>query len=76
MNEAKKPGRPLTGETKMMPRTVKLDDATVERGRALGGGNLSLGIRRALAISPRPDAAPVSQSSPDSSPPGSVQPAI
>ena len=74
MNEAKKPGRPLTGETKMMPRTVKLDDATVERGRALGEGNLSLGIRRAL--SPRQDAAPVSQSSPDSSPPGSVQPAI
>ncbi len=34
-------------------RTVKLSDETVERAKALGEGNLSEGIRRAL--SPDPD---------------------
>lgn len=30
-------------------RTVKLSDETVERAKALGDGNLSEGIRRALS---------------------------
>ena len=33
-------------------RTVKLSDETVERAKALGGGNLSEGIRRALSLDP------------------------
>lgn len=47
----REPGRP-----KLVPdgvrKTVLLDAATIERGEMLGGGNLSLGIRKALEPKP------------------------
>lgn len=47
--EKRKAGRPLAYGVKLKARTVKLDDATVERGKVLGNGNLSAGIRLAVA---------------------------
>lgn len=45
----REPGRP-----KLVPdgvrKTVLLDAGTIERGELLGGGNLSLGIRKALSL--------------------------
>lgn len=42
MSEQRKPGRPPVHGQKFL---VNLDAETVERARALGGGNLSKGIR-------------------------------
>lgn len=39
-------------------RTVKLSDETVERAKALGAGNLSEGIRRALSLAANAEADP------------------
>jgi hypothetical protein len=47
------PGRPPTGAVQIK-RTVSLDDATVEKLRAYGGGYLSVGIRRAAELIPLP----------------------
>jgi len=41
------PGRPVTVGARHI--TVTLDDATVERARAIGGGNVSSGLRIAVA---------------------------
>lgn len=38
-------GRPTFYPEPMKPRTVFLDDATVDIYKAIGGGNLSAGIR-------------------------------
>lgn len=45
-------GRPLIGETVARRLNVSLDDATADRLRAYGGGNLSEGIRRAAGLTP------------------------
>lgn len=45
----RKAGRPTLYGAKLKARTVKLDDATVEKAKAIGGDNLSEGIRRAVA---------------------------
>lgn len=45
----RKLGRPPIYGAKLKARTVKLDEATVEKAKALGGTNLSEGIRRAVA---------------------------
>ena len=45
--------RKPAGRPKLVPegvrKTVLLDADTIQRGEALGGGNLSLGIRKALS---------------------------
>lgn len=46
-------GRKLIAETVARRINVSLDDATVERLRAYGDGNLSEGIRRATGLIPR-----------------------
>ena len=43
------------GRAKMYPNgvrnvTVSLDDETIRKGRELGAGNLSVGIRKALSL--------------------------
>lgn len=45
----KKPGRPLLTGKKMKKYLVTLDSDSVKRGKQLGQGNLSAGIRSALA---------------------------
>lgn len=46
----KRPGAGRPAEVKLpRPKTVSLDPATIERAREIGGGNLSAGIRRAVA---------------------------
>ena len=54
MNEPRKAGRPKLADGRR--KTVTLDTQTIERGEALGNGNLSLGIR--LALSPTAEAQP------------------
>lgn len=57
MDTKRKAGRPTLYGVKLKARTVKLDDATVERAQLLGDGNLSEGIRRAIAqANPAPSA--------------------
>lgn len=46
MTEARKPGRPRIAEGIRM--TVNLDAQTVEHAKALGEGNVSRGLRRAV----------------------------
>lgn len=45
-------GRHLIAETVARRVNVSIDDATAERLRAYGDGNLSEGIRRAAALTP------------------------
>ena len=42
-------GRPPLGAKTMKKVLVVLDEASIERGRKRGDGNLSAGIRKALA---------------------------
>jgi ABC-type transport system involved in cytochrome c biogenesis ATPase subunit len=44
------PGRPPTGERTMERFNVILDLLSLKRARELGNGNLSAGIRKALAL--------------------------
>jgi hypothetical protein len=69
MEPKRKAGRPPSLNTKLQRVAVTLDEATIERGRALGNGSLSQGIRAAL--NPRPVAAP--SLAPDASPGDSAQ---
>lgn len=49
-SSAKGAGRPTPdGVKKPKPRTVSLDDHTVARAQEIGAGNLSAGIRIAVA---------------------------
>lgn len=63
-------GRPALQPGKAKRVLVTLDDETIERGQALGDGNLSKGIREAL--NPRPAAAPAARPSKGASRPGSA----
>ena len=47
MSAERKVGRPKLADGRR--KTVTLDTQTIERGEALGNGNLSLGIRLALS---------------------------
>ena len=49
MKPAPKAGRPYTVPGGMRRCTVMLDAPTIARARELGGGNLSLGLRLAVA---------------------------
>jgi hypothetical protein len=70
MEQKRKAGRPTVTGKRLQRVAVTLDDATIERGRALGNGSLSQGIRAAL--NPRPVAAP--SLAPDALPADSAQP--
>jgi hypothetical protein len=48
MEPKRKAGRPPSLNTKLQRVAVTLDEATIERGRKLGNGSLSQGIRIAL----------------------------
>jgi hypothetical protein len=51
--------RPGSGRLKTLGairKTVSLDEGTIEKGKTIGGGELSRGIRRAVADFPLPDA--------------------
>lgn len=48
MTAERKRGRPPTGKT-MQRVAVTLDQATIDKGRELGGGSLSEGIRIAVS---------------------------
>lgn len=48
MSDKRKAGRPPIYGVRLKSRTVKLDEATLDRAREIGGGNLSEGIRRAV----------------------------
>ncbi len=39
-----------TGKLRQAPRTVSIDDKTVEKLKAVGGGSLSEGIRKAAEV--------------------------
>jgi hypothetical protein len=56
MDEKRKAGRPPVAGQRLQRVAVTLDEATIERGRALGNGSLSQGIR--VALNPRPVDAP------------------
>jgi hypothetical protein len=56
MEQKRKAGRPPSLNTKLQRVAVTLDEATIERGRMLGNGSLSQGIR--VALNPRPVDAP------------------
>lgn len=45
----KKRGRPTFGDKKMRKKLVTLDDESIRKAKKLGKGNLSAGVRRALA---------------------------
>ena len=47
--EKRKPGRPPSTAPKLLRVAVTLDPETVRKGRDLGKGSLSLGIRLAIA---------------------------
>jgi hypothetical protein len=47
-------GRPVTGVNYRV-KTVTIDDATIERARKIGNGNISVGVRRAVAAFPISD---------------------
>lgn len=47
MREKRKPGRPAVGARKI---EVNLDPITIERAKALGGGNVSKGLRDAFGV--------------------------
>ena len=58
MNAPKPPGRPtLTPGERVTRIQVSLDPQTIALAKALGAGNVSLGIRLALAASARLPAA-------------------
>lgn len=46
--EPKKGGRPKLYAARVRSVQVSLDEDTIRRGRELGAGNLSVGIRKAL----------------------------
>lgn len=41
-------GRPTLGAAKLKRINVMLGDEHIERGREIGGGNLSVGVRKAI----------------------------
>lgn len=43
-----KPGRPLIGEEPLIRKQVTIDKETIEKGKKIGGGYLSTGIRKAV----------------------------
>lgn len=67
--ERNKGGRPRLTTGLMRSVQVTLDDETIRKGRELGAGNLSVGIRKALNLRQVP--ALVSPTSPDALPAGS-----
>jgi hypothetical protein len=49
MTTKKRPGRPKLGKDGAIRVLVTLDQQTIDRASKLGGGNVSAGIRKALA---------------------------
>lgn len=48
MKDEKRMGRPTEIKDKTSPRTLSLDDATIDKARRIGGGNVSAGVREAV----------------------------
>lgn len=72
MGNKSKPGRPrITPNENVRRVLVSLDPATIDKGRAIGEGNLSEGIRRAVSLAQVPETE--QQGTPDVELPGEAQ---
>ena len=52
-NSGRKPGFILPGAAHRTRRMIMLNDAELDQARTLGGGNISAGVRLALALANR-----------------------